>query len=389
MHAVFDRFLRRRPAALFAAAVAAGGCGPGAPAPSPPPPPSVTVAHPIQRDVTPYWEFSGRTEAVAVVEVRARVGGMLEAMHFAPGGMVQKGDRLFTIEPAPYVAARNAALAGVRTVEANLERARSDLARLEQALETNAVSAQEVDRARADVKQSEANLLGERARLEQAELDLSYTEIRSPLEGLIGRNTVSVGNLVGPESEPLATIMQIRPIYAYFAASETLLLTLLDRGGQTLADRDPARPSIHLGLANETGWPHEGEIDYLDNTVDPNTGTIQVRGAFPNREGKLFPGLFARLRIPGQVQADALLVVEEAIGTDLGGKYVLVVGDGDIVELRHVELGAAEGAHRVVLSGLGAGERYVTRGVQRARPGMPVTPMTDPAAPDAPPGAPR
>ena len=295
------------------------------------------------------------------------------------------------IEPAPYVAARNAAVAAVRTVEAGLERARSDLARLEQAIRTNAVSAQEVDRARADVRQSEANLLGEQARLEQAELDLSYTEIRAPIRGLIGRNLVSTGNVVGgAETGTLATFMQVDPMYAYFDVSETLVLEVLGQEDQTVGTRSwDGQFRVHLGLADEEGWPHEGLVDFIDNTVDPNTGTIQLRGRFPNPTGKLFPGLFARLRVPGPVQADALLVVERAIGTDLGGKYVLVVGEDDVVELRHLELGAAEGDLRVVTAGLRPDERYVANGVQRARPGLPVMPVMSGTPTAQPAAAPR
>ena len=385
MHVVHDRLLVHRPALLLAAALAAAGCGSGPPAPPQFPPPEVTVGQPVQRDVTWYQEFTGRTAAVAAVDVRARVNGVLEAVHFTPSSDVRRGARLYTIERAPYVAARNAAEADVRTVEANLARARSDLARLEQAVRTNAVSARDVDRARAEVAQTEANLLGRQARLEQAELDLSYTEIRAPISGMIGRSRLDAGNVVGAsDPAPLATIRRIDALYAYFDASETLLLEILEQDGPP---RDqPVSEGvlpIHLGLADEDGWPHEGVIDYMDNAVDPDTGTLQVRGRFPNPTGKLFPGLFARLRVPGPVQQDALLVEERAIGTDLGGKYVLVVGEGDVVELRHVELGVLEGGLRVVTAGLRAGERYVTNGLQRARPGLPVTPVTGGAPPAA------
>lgn len=376
LHAVHGRLAHRSAGLLVGVMMVSAGCGTESATPPQLPPPQVTVARPIQRDVVAYDEFTGRTAAIEVVDVRPRVNGVLERVHFRPSTIVRRGDLLFTIEPAPYVAARSAAVAAVRTVEAALERARSDLARLEQAIRTNAVSAQEVDRARADVRQSEANLLGEQARLEQADLDLSYTEIRAPIRGLIGRNLVSTGNVVGAETGTLATIMQIDPMYAYFDVSETLLLEFLDQEGQSVGDwsRDSDLP-VDLGLADEEGWPHAGAVDYVDNTVDPNTGTIQIRGRFPNPTGKLFPGLFARLRVPGPVQADAILVVERAIGTDLGGKYVLVVGEDDVVELRHVELGAAESDLRVVTAGLLPDERYVTNGVQRARPGLPVTPM--------------
>lgn len=153
------------------------------------------------------------------------------------------------------------------------------------------------------------------------------------------------------------------------------MLDFLDQAGRTAAESWDDPFPVHLGLIDEEGWPHEGVVDYVDNTVDPNTGTIQMRGEFPNPTGKLFPGLFARLRVPGPVRRDALLVVERAIGTDLGGRYVLLVGDGDIVELRHVEVGASHGDLRVIAAGLGADERYITNGIQRARPGLEVTPM--------------
>ena len=384
MHAVCDRIDRWWPLLLLTAGAIAGGCG-SEPAPAPPlPPPQVTVALPIRRDVIEYQEFTGRMAAFEVVNIRARVSGLLEAVHFREGGVVRRGAMLYSIEQAPYVAARNVAVAEVRTVEADLARARSDLARLDQALRTNAVSAQDVDRARAEVTRLEANLLGRQARLDQAELELSYTEIRAPIGGLVGRNLLGAGNFVsGPDIGSLVTIMRIDPMYAYFDASEMLVLELLGAEGLALGDEPPA---AWLGLADEAGWPHAGRLDYVDNTVDPDTGTIRAGAVFPNPTGKLFPGLFARIRVPGPVLADAVLVAERAVGTDLGGKYVLVVGDGDVVELRHIEVGALEGGLRVVAAGLRADERYVVNGIQRARPGLPVTPVMR-EAPAVPSGA--
>jgi RND family efflux transporter MFP subunit len=193
----------------------------------------------------------------------------------------------------------------------------------------------------------------------------------------VSRNLVDLGNLVGSgENTLLTTINRVNPIYAYFDVSESLLLEILGARDITLADGDTRSGGpVFLGLDDETGWPHEGVIDYFDNTVDPGTGTIRVRGRFPNGTGKLFPGLFARIRVPAGRLDDAVLVAETAIGTDLGGKYVLVVGDDNVVELRHVELGPLqEDGLRVVLSGLEANERYIVSGIQRARPGLPVTP---------------
>jgi RND family efflux transporter MFP subunit len=363
-----------------AAAFSAFGCGGTEVTTEPPAPPEVTVAYPEQRDVTNYLEFTGQTRAFEAVEVVARIPGVLEEMHFEPSKIVQEGDLLFVIEPEPYIASRDAADADVKTWEAELVRANADLERLEQAIQTNAVSAQEVDRARADVQQAEANLLGARAGLDQAEINLEYTQVRSPITGMVSRNVVDVGNLVGSGgSTVLTTVMRIKPIYAYFDMSERYLLEALSARDITVADPPEDAPA-YLGLANEEGWPHEGQIDYIDNTVNTNTGTIQIRAVFPNDRGQLFPGLFARLRLPVTIEEGALLVSEQALGTDLGGKCLLIVGDDDVVELRHVELGALEGELRVIRSGIEARERYIINGLQRARPGLPVTPTMQPGS---------
>lgn len=360
--------------------VAAAGCAAENQAPPAPPPPEVTVASPVTRDVTNYAEFTGRTASIAAVNVRARVVGELQEMHFEPSGPVQEGDLLFVIEPEPYEAAVAAAQADIAQWESELLRARSDLSRVEQAIQTNAVSEQDVDQARADVQRAEANLAGAQAGLTTAEIELSYTQVRSPITGMVSRNFVDVGNLVGAgENTLLTTVVAIQPLYAYFDVSESVLLGILAESDSTIVDEPGTRAPapVFLGVDTEEGWPHEGVMDYIDNTVDTSTGTIQVRGTFANAQNRLFPGLFARLRIPVGVEESAVLVEETAIGTDLGGKFVLVVGAGDIVELRHVELGALEDdGLRVVRSGLAANERYIINGLQRARPGLPVTPTT-------------
>lgn len=360
----------------------AAACGGTTDAPAPAPP-EVTVAVPEQRDVMGFQEFTGRTEAVESIEVRARVSGVLQRQAFEASSFVKKGQLLFVIEPDPYVARKNGADADVKTWEAELARARSDLERLEQAIRTNAVSQQEVDRARADVQQAEASLLGAKAALEQAELDVSYTQVRAPIAGMVSRRRVDIGNLVGSgENTLLTTVAQLDPIYAYFDVSERIILEMLNDQGRSITKRQPTpdeRTVAFLGLASEEGWPHEGYLDYIDNTVDANTGTIQVRGVWPNPDGLLFPGLFARIRVPTVMRPGALLVNERAIGTDLGGKYLLIVGDDDVVELRHVELGQLEDGMRVIVSGLEPGERYIINGLQRARPGLPVSPKTESA----------
>jgi len=359
----------------LAVVFSAFGCGGTEVTTEAPPLPEVTVAYPEQRDVTNYLEFTGQTRAVEAVEIVARVQGVLEEMHFEPSTIVKEGDLLFVIEPEPYIASRDAADADVKTWEAELVRAKADLERLELAIQTNAVSAQEVDRARADVQQAEANLLGAKANLHQAEINLDYTQVRAPIGGLVSRNLVDLGNLVGSTGNTvLTTVMRIKPIYAYFDMSERYLLEALSERDITVVD-PPQEGEAFLGLSNEEGWPHAGGIDYIDNTVNTATGTIQIRAVFPNERGQLFPGLFARIRIPVTIEEGALLVSEQAIGTDLGGKYLLIVGEDDVVELRHVELGALEGELRVIRSGIEARERYIINGLQRARPGLPVTPM--------------
>jgi RND family efflux transporter MFP subunit len=358
--------------------VSAAACGPAEQAAPAPPAPEVTVANPVTRDVTNYAEFTGRTEAFEAVEVRARVAGELREMHFTPSSPVNEGDLLFVIEPEPYVAARDIAVATIAQWEAERDRAESDLSRLEQALQTEAVSEQEVDKARADVKTAEANLAAANAGLVNADLNLSYTEVRSPISGLVSRNLVDLDNLVGSgENTLLTTVNRVDPIFAYYDVSESILLQTLDNLDTTAGRGRTEDVAVFLGLDDETGWPHEGVIDYFDNTVNASTGTIQVRGTFDNPTGKLFPGLFARIRVPIAEIRNAVLVEENAVGTDLGGKFVLVVGADDVVELRHIELGPLQDdGMRVVLSNLEPTERYIINGLQRARPGLPVTPTT-------------
>ena len=367
-----------RPSVLLPVIVVAVGVGcQKAPDVVPPPPPEVTVATPQQRDVTVFQEFVGSTEAFKSVNIRARVHGFLDSMHFEPSSFVRKGQLLFTIEQEPFEAQRDRAAAGLKSAEAGLARAESDLDRLEQAVRTNAVSQQEVTRARAERDQASAAVLQAEAELTNAEIQLEYTKVESPIDGLVSRNYVDLGNLVGSgEATLLTTVRQIDPIYAYFEVSERFVAQALEqRGGH----KNPGETGYQRAtlLLDETGLEIEGEIDSLENTVDSETGTIRLRGVFPNTDAKIFPGFFVRVRLPGELYEDALLVEETALGTDLGGRYLMIVGDGDIVERRYIEPGQLQDDNtRLILSGLEPGERYITKGLQRARPGMPVTPKT-------------
>lgn len=359
------------------AAACGGGEGPG------PQAPPVTVATPEVRDVLTYADFTGTTRAVASVVVRARVAGVLEDVRFAPSTDVREGDVLFVIEQTQYEAARDEARAAVRSAEADLALAESNLERVRIAIETEAVSEQDLDRAEAQREAAAAAVLAARARLVDAERAYSYTLVRAPVSGQVGRSLVDAGNLVGQgEATALTTVNTLDPIYVYFNAPESAVLNYLSaRSEAEDAAADPAVVAevgrIYVGTAAERGYPHEGRIDFIGNTVDPATGTIELRGVLENADRSLFPGLFVRVRAPGRLRPGAVLVEEAAIGTDLGGKYVMVVGEGGIVEQRHVELGQIQDDGTVVVaSGLEPGETYIVNGLLRARPGLPVTPLT-------------
>lgn len=345
------------------------------PPPPAPTPPSVGVARPLLRSVEPYREFTGNTRAVESAEIRARVPGTLDAMLFEPSTAVAAGDVLFEIERAPYQAEYDKAVADLRSAERELALAEADLGRVESA--GRAVSRQDIDRARAQRDLAAAAVQAARARRDQARIQLDYTRVTTPISGLVGRNLVDVGNLVGA-SEPtlLTTVTRIQPIYVYFRASEDAVLEALHgeraTGGGDRFDGDFGR--VRVATADDDGFPHEGRIDFVGNTVDPTTGTIEVRAVLPNAERALFSGLFVRVRVLGDGPEEALLVDERAVGSDMGGKYLLLVDDDGVVEQRYVELGALQPDGTIVVEeGLAGDERYIVEGLLRARPGFPVT----------------
>jgi RND family efflux transporter MFP subunit len=356
-----------------------------------PPPPDVTVALPVERDVTTYGEFTGRTVAVESVDVRARVQGILQQMAFRPGSEVKEGDLLFVIEPTLYEARVHQADADLAGADAKARAAEEQLAITAEIFQRKAGSKADLvaktqarDEARAAVERARADLVA-------AKLDLSYTRIFAPISGRIDRNYVDVGNLVGAgQPTSLATIVCEKPIYVYFSVSESDLLQhpeLLDSGSR--AGGEPMR--IYLGLGDETGFPREGTLDYTSNRVDPSTGTIELRAVFANTDGRVVPGLFVRVRVPFD-HGPALLVPDDAMQADQNGRYLLVVGPDDVVEQRSVEVGPADRGMRVISSGLTRDDRVIVRGLQRARPGATVKPtlqeIAATTAPSAPPPTP-
>jgi RND family efflux transporter MFP subunit len=343
---------------------------------APPPPPEVTVAHPVEREVTTYNEFTGQTRAVESVEVRARVQGMLESMHFDPGSVVQQGQLLFVIEPDLYQARVGQAEADLHGAQAQAQAAEQQLEITRAIFERNAGSRTDLvqkmqarDQARAAVAQAEAQLAA-------ARLDLSYTHIYAPLTGRIDRNYVDVGNLVGAgQATPLATIVRYDPIYAYFDASERELLEYraARRRGETIA-AEGQRNTAELALATEQGFPHAGEVDFVSNRVDPSTGTLEIRAVFPNPDGVIVPGLFVRVRVP-VTRGRALVVPDDAVSVDQGGSFVLVVDGQNVVQHRRVTPGPRTDGMRVIADGVRPEDRIVVNGLQRARAGLAVRPV--------------
>lgn len=346
------------------------------------------VARCVIQDVTDYSDFTGVTEAVNSVEIRARVAGYLQEIHFADGAAVEKGQLLFTIEPEAYLATRDEAMARLNAAEAELERTRLDLERVREAAGSNAVSRQDLSRSEAAYHTAEANVAAAKASLDSAQLNLSYTKIHSPISGRVSRRRVDVGNLVGAgEQTLLTTVVQTDPIYVSFHAGEKILTDALFLFAAEREKGSPVRSMpFQVGLPGEADYLHAGELNFLDNTVDPTTGTVYVRGEIRNDGLGLLPGMYMRVRVPMGVRRDAVLLDETVINTDLDGKYVLVVGEGNVLERRKLILGRVEGGLRVVIEGLNGGELCLAGNFHIARPGMEIIPTLEGKPLDAAPG---
>lgn len=358
-----------------ALSVLLGACGGGEQAA--PPPPNVTVAQPERRDVRYFQEFPGNTRAIEFAEVRARVLGTLDEQRFEASSVVKKGQVLFVIEPEPYQASYDEAEASLASARSQLAAAESDLERVQSASETNAVSKQDLDRAVAARDQATAAVMGAQARFDQAAINLGYTEVQAPITGMVSRRLVDLGNLVGAgQPTVLTTVTRMDPMYVFFSAPEQYVLEALRR-----RDTDPSEAAasdtmlVQIGTAIDEGYPFEGHVDFINNTVDAATGTIEVRAVIRNEELKLFPGLFVRVRVAGALREGSILVHEAAIGTDLGGKYVLTVDAENVVDRTYVTLGPVQDDGKVVVEeGLEGEETYILGGLLRARPGFPVNP---------------
>ena len=346
-----------------------------------PPPPEVTVATPERRDVDYFQEFSGNTRAIEFAEIRARVPGTLDEQRFTPSRPVRENQLLFVIEPEPYQASYDEAEAEVAAATSALAAASSDLERIELAIQSNAVSRQDLDQAVAARDQAEAGVRAAQARFDQATINLGYTQVRSPIAGMVSRRFVDLGNLVGA-SEPtvLTTVTRMDPMYVFFNAPEQFVLEALRARDMSLGDEPGAADTMYVSIATaiDDGFPFAGYVDFVSNTVDAGTGTIELRAVIDNAALKLFPGLFVRVRASGASVPNAIVVHEVSIGTDLAGKYLFVVDDQNVVEQRYVRLGPVQDDGRVVVEeGLDGSEQYIVQGLLRARPGFPVNPVPE------------
>ena len=370
------------------------GCGRGGNAYQPPPPPPVEVATPLQQAVTTYLEYTGRTAGVETVEVRARVKGFLAAMHFTPGEVVERDQLLFTIDLRTFQVAVEQAEADLKGKQAAADITNVQYRKAQELLQRNAATQLEVDEWKAKVDQANAAVAFARATLEAAQLDLDFTQVKSPIDGIVSENRVDLGTLVGAgDPTLLTTVIRQDQVYAYFSASERDVLEIESeraaRGGER---RKPGEIPIEMSLANETNFPHRGVVDFADNTIDPATGTLRVRAVFDNPQRALLPGLFVRVRVP-RATREMLLVPDAAVMQDQGGRYVLTVsGEGPVKDVRRrtVEVGRAVGGLRPITAGLSAEDLVIVNGVLRARDGGKVTakatPLQPPAAQESPAG---
>lgn len=357
------------------------GCQPAGPAPgqSAPPPPTVTVAPVEQRELVEWNEYTGRTAPVEFVEIRPRVSGHIQEVRFSAGQLVKKGDVLFVIDPRWQRADLDRREAELVVAKVRYENAERESKRSPQLLAGRAISQEEAEARDARFKEAKSALLAAEAARNYTQLDLDHTEVRSPIAGRVSRALVTAGNYVSGiagGASILTTVVSIDPIHVYVDMDENSLLKFnaLQRSGKVSAEYAGKIP-VELELADESGFPHKGFVESLDNRVDPQSGSIILRAVFPNAEGRIVPGLFARIRVPASERHPVLLIPETAIGTDQAQKFVLTVTATNTAAYRPVKLGTQVDGKRVVREGLAQGEKLIVNGLAKVRPGMPVTPQ--------------
>jgi RND family efflux transporter MFP subunit len=345
------------------------------------PPAEVTVSRAIEHDVVEWDEYSGRVQAVDSVDVRARVSGFVDETPFQDGAIVQKGQLLFLIDPRPFKAELDRANAAVASNDAKVINARQELARLTSLRPTNGASEKELQDQQYATRAAEADLASAQAQARIAELNLSFTRVTAPITGRVSRRLVTPGNLIsgGTGNDTLLTnLTSIDPIYHYVDVDESAILKYqrLSREKKRVSARDEPIP-CYLAVQNEQGFPHAGMVDFVDNRIDTQTGTLTGRGVYPNPNGYLVPGMYARVRVPGSGRYRAVLIPDAAIGTDQSQKFVLVVGPDDKVAYKPVRIGPLF-EHLRVVEGVAPDDRVVVKGMLRARPGMVVTTIDEP-----------
>jgi RND family efflux transporter MFP subunit len=349
------------------------------------PPATVTVAPVETRELVEWEEFTGRVEAQEIVELRPRVSGYITEVHFQAGALVRKDDILFTIDRRPFQTRLESANAELKRVEATAKAAQQEFRRVSALLAAKAIAPEQAEAREAAHQQAQASVASAQAAQHSAELELSHTEVRAPISGRISRALATTGNYVSGmagSATLLTTIVTVDPVYVYADIDENSLLKLqaLQRGNKLYTNGE-GRVPVELQLSNETGFPHRGFVESFDNRLDPGTGSMVLRAQFPNVDGALTPGLFARVRIPMTARYPALLVDEKAILTDQANKYVLVLSDKSLADYRKVLIGPSIDGKRIIREGLAAGEKIIVNGQARLpMPGMPVQPVEAPAA---------
>ena len=372
-------------AVLLLVCLAAYGCG--GPSQKPPALPSaeVEVAMPVSQQIVDYEDFTGRTEAVKSIDMRARVSGYLEEVKFREGFDVKEGDTLFLIDPRTYQADYDRAVANLAQAKAHLARLEADYQRAQTLIASAAIAKADYDLALGDRNEASAMVGVAEAALNTSRLNLGFTKVTAPISGRISRQDIDPGNMVVADTTILTTIVSLDPIYAYFDVDEraTLRFRRLLDAGKVKSAREGKAPVL-LGLADEGDkYPHEGMINFVDNRLDPSTGTLRLRGIFDNHTGFLAPGMFVRVRVPIGKPHPAILATERAIGSDQGQKFLYVLNAKNEVVYREVQIGAFQNGLRVIESGLASGERFIVNGLQRVKPGDTVHPKlvkwTEPA----------